>query len=154
MSRSVSVTSCQLFANYFAGACGGLTGLAVALVVYIFNASEAEEVTSRYFWAQVALIAIVLGILYCIYGVLDNLNSINKIEQVNKTELENIKAKQEKLEQTYQKIQNDIVGLAGNLIQNKITYGNNIDYLANRLNDFNLNVNFARIGTMYRTYVS
>ena len=35
-----SIESCKLCANYFAGACGGLSGLGAGLIVYVVNTDK------------------------------------------------------------------------------------------------------------------
>lgn len=57
-----SIESCKLCANYFAGACGGLSGLGAGLIVYVVNT---DKHTLSYYLAFLAITMIAAGIVCC-----------------------------------------------------------------------------------------
>ena len=128
-----SIESCKLCANYFAGACGGLSGLGAGLIVYVVNT---DKHTLSYYLAFLAITMIAAGIVCCICVVLNCLATISRLDQENKKELEEIKLKQKELERFYNNIQNVVIDMGKTIIKNEVNYGNNLEDFSQKLKEF------------------
>ena len=101
---ALSADGLKLLSTYEAGACGGLFGIAVTLIVYATSASDAEKLTLRYFWAIIAIFGCIVIIGLLVYCVIHNAYAISALDQEKKKEIEEIKLKQKEIEENSKKI--------------------------------------------------
>ena len=133
---ALSADGLKLLSTYEAGACGGLFGIAVTLVVYATSASDAEKLTLRYFWAIIAIFGCIVIIGLLVYCVIYNAYAISALDQEKKKEIEEIKLKQKEIEENSKKIQKAIIDIGLTLIQNRVSYDNNLEKFAYGFKEF------------------